>query len=127
MRKGHFFAGMAVAMLLVASVVFLSSCQAETKPEKKPVKKAKPAGEVPDVASVDIRDFAFNPDTVTIAKGGTVTWTNRDYVPHTVTGEDFDSGNLTTSKTFRRTFETPGTYEYKCTIHPSMTGKVVVK
>lgn len=127
MRKRHFFAGMAVAMLLVVSMVLLASCQAETKPEKKPTKKEGPAEEVPDVASVSIRDFVFNPDTVTIAKGGTVTWTNRDSVTHTVTGEDFDSGNIGSGKFFQRKFETPGTYEYKCSIHPSMTGKVVVK
>jgi plastocyanin len=64
-------------------------------------------------ASVDIADFAFGPNSVTITAGGSVTWTNSDSAPHTATG---DGGS----------FDTPGTYTYFCAIHPDMTATVVV-
>ena len=78
----------------------------------------------------------FDPASVTVAKGGKVTWTNRDPVPHTVTATSwpsgasrFDSGNMNendTSNTFTETFTVTGTYQYVCTYHPWMHGTVVV-
>ena len=60
-----------------------------------------------------------------------MTWTNEDDVPHTVTiksgPESFDSGTLQKGATFEHTFTKPGTYEYKCSIHPSMSATVVVE
>jgi len=80
-------------------------------------------------ASVTIKDFEFTPATVTIAIGGTVTWTNDGPATHTATADDgsFDSGNLSQGKTFSHTFQTAGTFAYHCTIHPFMTATVVVQ
>jgi len=80
-------------------------------------------------ASVTIKDFEFTPATVTIAIGGTVTWTNNGPSTHTATADDgsFDSGNLSQGKTFSHTFQTAGTFAYHCTIHPFMTATVVVQ
>jgi plastocyanin len=80
-------------------------------------------------AAVAVVDFTFEPPTIEVDAGATVTWTNEDSVPHTVTARegDFDSGVLQTGDPFSQTFETPGTYEYFCNIHPSMTGMVVVR
>jgi len=82
----------------------------------------------PTTATVNIKDMQFSPTSVTIAAGGTVTWTNNDSMTHTVTstGSAFNSGNLATGKTYSFTFSTKGTYPYTCTIHPSMTGTVIV-
>ncbi len=79
-------------------------------------------------ASVQISGFAFSPATLTVAKGTTVTWTNADSVPHTVTSATgaFDSGSLSNGKTFSFTFNQAGTYAYRCNIHTSMTGQVIV-
>lgn len=81
-------------------------------------------------ASVSIQGFAFSPATLTVSKGTTVTWTNKDSVAHTVTttepGEGFDSRNMGNGATFSYTFNNPGTFKYRCSIHPSMTGTVVV-
>lgn len=78
---------------------------------------------------MDIAGFRFTPTTVTIAAGGTVTWTNRDAAPHTATGDEgeFDSGTLEQGATFPHAFPAPGTYEYRCDIHSSMRGTVVVQ
>jgi plastocyanin len=79
-------------------------------------------------ASVAIRDFEFVPPRVTVAKGTTVTWTNRGNAPHTATAVDrsFDSGMLQAGGRFSRRFDTLGTFQYLCLVHPSMRGTVVV-
>jgi len=81
--------------------------------------------------TVAIKDFAFTPSSITVKKGTTVTWTNQDSTPHTVTssgsGEKaMDSQDLAQGGTYSVTFDTAGTYEYFCTIHPNMTGTVTV-
>ena len=78
---------------------------------------------------VAIDNFAFGPTDLTVAVGTTVTWTNRDDIPHTVVSTDkvFKSKVLDTNEKFSFTFGTPGTYPYFCSIHPKMTGKVVVQ
>jgi plastocyanin len=70
--------------------------------------------------------MAFAPINVTVKTGETVMWTNNDTVTHTVTGTDFDSGDIAPGATYSHTFATPGTFTYKCTIHPSMIAKVTV-
>jgi len=78
---------------------------------------------------VKIDNFSFGPATLTVAAGTTVTWTNRDDIPHTVVSDDkvFKSKVLDTDEKFSYTFTKPGTYGYFCSIHPKMTGKVVVQ
>jgi plastocyanin len=77
----------------------------------------------------------FDPKTLTVSKGATVTWTNGDSTLHTVTsgspesgnsGTEFDSSYLAAGKTFQHQFSIPGTFDYYCTLHPYMKGKVVV-
>jgi plastocyanin len=79
--------------------------------------------------AVAIADFAFAPATLTITAGDTVTWTNEDQIEHTATSTTgaFDSGLLGQGASFSFTFTTPGTYDYLCTPHPSMTGQIVVQ
>jgi len=79
--------------------------------------------------AVAISNFAFSPATLTITAGDTVTWTNDDAELHTATGTGgaFDSGNLAQGDSFSFTFTTPGTYDYICTLHPTMTGQIVVQ
>ncbi len=76
--------------------------------------------------TLDISAFAYTPADVTVPVGTIVTWTNNDPVPHTATGEGFDSGTLSTGDTGSVTFTAPGVYAYFCSIHPSMTGRIEV-
>jgi plastocyanin len=80
-------------------------------------------------AIVKIGNFTFGPEVLTVAPGTTVTWVNEDDIPHTVAASDksFRSKVMDTDDRFSMTFAKPGTYEYFCSIHPHMTGKVVVK
>ena len=86
------------------------------------------AQEKPATAEVKIDNFSFGPTTLTVAVGTTVTWINRDDIPHTVVSDDkvFKSKVLDTDEKFSFTFTKPGTYPYFCSVHPKMTGKVVV-
>jgi plastocyanin len=83
----------------------------------------------PDASGVKIDNFAFGPGTLTVPVGATVTWTNRDDIPHTVVSTEgvFKSKVLDTDEKFSFTFGKAGSYPYYCSIHPKMTGKVVVQ
>ncbi len=87
-----------------------------------------PSGDAVRSAKVEIADFAYDPDPVTIEEGGKVTWINRDAAPHTATAEDgsFDTGTLEEGKLKSESFKQPGTYAYICSIHPQMQGTVEV-
>src|SRR4051812_38668296 len=79
--------------------------------------------------SVQIRNFAFAPAVLTVAPGTTVTWTNADEDPHTVTatGKAFHSAALDTGGRYSFAFTRPGEFAYFCSLHPHMTGKIIVK
>jgi plastocyanin len=79
--------------------------------------------------NVTIDNFSFNPKDLTVSKGTTVTWINRDDVPHTIvsTEQKFRSKALDTGDRFSFTFNDSGTYAYFCSVHPMMTGRVLVK
>ena len=89
------------------------------------------AQQKPDSAEVKIDNFSFGPATLTVSVGTTVTWTNHDDIPHTVVSTDdpkvFKSKVLDTDEKFSFTFTKAGAYPYFCSIHPKMTGKVVVQ
>jgi plastocyanin len=79
-------------------------------------------------AKVEVTDFAFQPAVLTVHAGTRVTWTNRDEEPHTVTSTTgaFGSPGMERGDTFAWTFDKPGTYPYRCTLHPQMKATVVV-
>lgn len=87
------------------------------------------ASAAPAGATVSIDNFTFSPPTITVVAGSTVTWVNRDDIPHTVVASDkaFKSKVMDTDEKFSFTFTRPGEYAYFCSLHPHMVGKVVVK
>jgi plastocyanin len=80
-------------------------------------------------AEVKIDNFVFGPQTVTVPVGSTVTWINKDDIPHTTVSTDgvFKSKVMDTDEKFSFKFTKAGTYSYFCSVHPKMTGKVVVQ
>lgn len=82
-----------------------------------------------DDQGVTIQDFAFQPRTVTVGVGDSVTWTNQDGVGHTATADDgsFDTDTIAAGSSASVTFDSAGSFPYHCEIHPSMTGTVVVE
>ena len=79
---------------------------------------------------IEIKDFAFNPQTITVKSGEKVTWINRDEEPHTIVsvGKQFKKSTaLDTDQDFTITAGAPGTYSYFCSVHPKMTGTIIVE
>jgi plastocyanin len=89
----------------------------------------RPVSAEPTQISID--NFKYVPDTLTIPAGTKVTWTNHDDMPHTVTSTGkpkiLDSEALDTDDQFSHVFAEPGTYTYRCTVHPKMSGQVIVE
>jgi|SRR5215471_15743317 len=79
--------------------------------------------------TVNMAGMAFSPATITVPVNSTITWKNTDNMAHTVTADDnsFDSGNIAAGSSYSRTFTVAGTYNYHCTIHAGMNGKVIVQ
>jgi plastocyanin len=107
----------AAAIVAVASPAFVSLALAQ------PTAPAQSAGHV---QTIDIKSFMFM--SVTVPAGTTVTWTNRDDIPHTVVAKDksWRSAALDTGDSFSRKFDTPGNYDYFCSLHPQMVGRITV-
>jgi plastocyanin len=117
-RKRVYFAGAAV--VLVAGTLLLARSSSVSVSAQQQVAAA---------TDVKIDNFSFGPGTLTVAAGTTVNWTNRDDIPHNVVSTDgvFKSKVMDTDEKFSYTFAKPGTFPYFCSIHPKMTGKVVVQ
>lgn len=120
MKRTVWNLGFALAALLLAMAVGRaqsSGTQASTE-QKQTAETA-----------VKIDNFTFAPGTITVPVGSTVRWTNHDDIPHNVVSDDksFKSKVLDTDDNFSFTFTKPGTYSYFCSIHPKMTGKIVVQ
>jgi plastocyanin len=78
--------------------------------------------------TVTIEAVQFEPATITVARGDTVSWINKDPFPHTVTDRGvFDSGEIAAGKSWKWTARKAGVYDYVCTLHPTMKGSVTVK
>ncbi len=113
-----------LAFVLFVALALLSTMRGkepETR-ESAPAKATK--------TEVVIGNFNFSPKTFTVPVGATVTWSNHDNVPHVVTSADDQfkkSPSLKAGQSFSNIFVTAGTYSYFCSIHPRMTGKIIVK
>lgn len=107
---------MCLILFMLFAMVFGISCETGTSPPS-------------ETTDVTIAGLAFQPSEIRVPVGSTVTWDNQDSVVHDVTARDgmFDSGNLSRNETFSYTFEQTGTFEYYCTLHPYMEGKVIVE
>jgi plastocyanin len=113
-----------VSCFLAISVVLLGLMRSEgSDPQQAPVPGA-------GKAEVTIDNFSFLPKEITVVAGTTVVWTNHDDVPHVVASADDQfkkSAALDTDESFSHTFTTAGNFTYFCSIHPHMTGKIIVK
>jgi plastocyanin len=117
-RKSMWVAGVATPVMIAMLLLFAGSPSVKANDQP-------PAAN----AAVNIDNFVFGPQTITVPVGATVTWTNKDDIPHTSVSTEgvFKSKVLDTDEKFSYTFTKAGTYPYYCTIHPKMTGKVVVQ
>jgi plastocyanin len=117
-KKAIWIAGLA-APVIIAMVLLIAGSPSITANDQPPAANAE----------VTIDNFSFGPQTLTVPVGTTVTWVNRDDIPHTVVSTDgvFKSKVRDTDEKFSFMFDKAGTYPYYCSVHPKMTGKVVVQ
>ena len=107
---------LSITICFIIGIVFLAGCtQQQTPPST--------------TNTVTIKNFAFDPATLTVSVGTNVTWINEDSVNHIVKSDTdvFESASLSSGQSFTHTFTTIGTYNYTCSIHPSMHGKIIVE
>lgn len=120
MRRSVFIAGLAAVLMLGVAGFGVG--------QKRSIALAQDKA---STVEIKIDNFSFGPASLTVAVGTTVTWTNRDDIPHTVVSTDdaktFKSKVLDTDEKFSFTFTKAGTFSYFCSIHPKMTGKVIVQ
>ncbi len=133
-------------LVLGAVLLIAAGCNASTSQYEAPTNQATIANEntQPSIVSrvdsndqssqnnIEIKDYAFSPAMITIKKGTTITWTNRDTARHNVVAQGTNSAAgpkselLTTGASYSYTFNTAGTYDYLCEPHPYMKAKVIV-
>jgi len=118
MKRKLFVSGLAAVLpLALAAVLILHPTRAKS--------------EEPKSASmqVNVDNFTFGPETLTVPANSTVTWVNKDDVPHVIASNDgiFKSKALDTDDKYSYTFTKAGTYSYYCSVHPKMVGKIVVQ
>ena len=116
--KKIFFANAVIAILLAVYTALVLNPS-----------RAKAADGQASATEVRVDNFTFAPDTLTVQVNATVTWVNKDDIPHVIASNDglFKSRALDTDQKFSYTFTKAGTYPYYCSVHPKMTGKIVVR
>ena len=106
-----------LSLCLAAAAIGLAACGGSDD---------EPAAKSGGGTAVAVADNSFSPATVELAVGDTVTFENEGQVPHTVTGDDFDSGSMDPGETFTFTGSEAGSFSYVCTFHPGMQGTISV-
>ncbi len=127
MRRSTILASLAAVALTLALVACSSGTSTPAAPSGTGTGTGTTGGTTSSSVTVSMKNFAFDPTTVDVAKGGSVTFVNNDTVQHNVAGEKWSSGPLDPGKSFTQTFTTAGAIPVRCTIHPSMTMMVNVK
>lgn len=122
----------AVLIIIIGAVYYLGGSKYGA--QNSPVNNAPQTPNSQGANQISIKNFAFSPNVLNINAGDTVTWVNNDSVPHRIEGSriqmsnsEFQSGDLSNGQSYSFTFNAAGTYDYICSIHPSMKGKIIVK
>lgn len=111
-------------VIVIAVIVFLNKGYTSKVPTNS---APNPTNTVTGPNGVSIQNFSFNPGTLTVKVGTTVTWTNNDSATHSIKSTTFNSVNLSQNDAFKFTFDKSGTFNYSCGIHPTMTGTIIVQ
>jgi plastocyanin len=119
---------LSLCALFIAAGCNQAAVQQQPTQNNQPVTAAPDQTVNPTVHTVNIQNFAFSQPSITVKQGETVTWVNKDSAPHTITGGNGgpNSQNLATDATYSFTFNTVGTFNYHCSLHPAMKGAVTV-
>lgn len=115
-----------VLTIVIAAVVLFSLLLKQDAPDEDKISESARESNL----NIKIKNFAFSPKELRIKVGDRVLWTNQDSAPHTVTSEsggELGSETLSLNEEFSHTFDAAGSYDYYCTLHPSMKGKIIAE
>ena len=117
---------LACVVLLIVSCMAAGCSSSQTPPAN-----AAPTSSAAGGNTVVIKNFAFDPSSLTVKSGAVVKWTNQDGASHTIVSDTgspvaFSSDSLASGASYSFTFTQPGTYTYHCSVHPSMKGTIIV-
>lgn len=128
MKKNISLAVVLIAVLITGGCSLYGNSQTSApRPAPAPTAAQPAAAPQDNTNAINIENFSFNPGTLTVKKGTSVTWTNNDAAPHTIKSTAFNSAVLNKEQSFSFTFNDAGTFSYSCSIHPSMTGEIIVE
>ncbi len=132
MNKGIAITAVVIVLAIVGILVFNLTFKGGTKIQPPTDTTKNEINQMFNASQLNlkIQNFAFSPSTITINKGDTITWTNADSAPHTVTsdsGSELNSGTINNGGVYSHTFNTAGTYKYHCAFHTSMKATVIVQ
>jgi plastocyanin len=129
MMNNKIIVGVILAIVVIGGVFYFSKNQYQ--PSQQQSVNQQPTTQQPqnkvEANAITIKDFAFNPGTLTVKQGTKVTWTNQDSMIHKIKSDTFNSSDLNQGDKFEFTFDKKGSFDYVCGIHPSMSGKIVVE
>jgi plastocyanin len=116
MRKSLFVGSLTIALALAAALILQPT-------------RARSEEKGSSATEIRVDNFTFAPETLTVSVNSTVTWVNKDDIPHVIASDDglFKSKALDTDDKYSYTFSKAGTYSYYCSVHPKMVGKIVVQ
>lgn len=106
-------------IFLILMLVLITGCSTSSSQVNPPIKSVD--------NQITIKDFKFTPETLNVKLGSAVTWVNEDSMNHIIKSDSFESNNLATGQSYSYTFDTAGSYEYYCSLHPSMKGNIIVE
>jgi len=129
MKSFKMFSRISFVITLFSAFLLITSCSKSTGYTSPSTTNMNPGGTTQGANDIWIQNMTFGPSSKTVAAGTTITWTNLDNVGHTVisTSGAFGSSSLGTGGTFSFTFNVAGTFNYYCSIHPTMTGTIIVQ
>ena len=120
--------GGVLVVVALAGFYYFSQNQYQANPQPTNQKLTTPQPQTSiEANSVAIKNFAFTPANLSVKQGTKVTWINDDSAAHKIKSDAFNSGDLNQGDKFEFTFSDKGSFDYSCSIHPSMTGKIVVE
>lgn len=135
MNKTRVTAGTIIVLLIIVAIVAAVLHKNNSSSNNLSPRTGSQAGSSSQSATngtINIKNMMFTPSQITVTKGGTVTWTNNDNTTHTVVDDLSNvggphSGDIAPGQTYSFTFNKTGSFQYHCSIHPSMRGTIVVK
>lgn len=116
--------GIIAVVVIVAGFLLFGQKQYQPSQQSQPAQQ--PQTKV-EANLITIKDFSFSPDVLTVKQGTKVTWVNQDSAVHKIKSDTFNSADLNQGDKFEFTFDSKGSFDYICGLHPSMKGKIVVE